>query len=185
MKKMLARCLVGLVNATTKMQTVQVRLLANELKDGVEHFEPYGYTSNPKPGAEGLAAFLNGDRSHGVLLCIADRRFRLKELKPGEVALYTDEGDVLHFKRGRVIEVKTLTLRVTAGTSTEFETPLFKVKASTAVEFDTPIIRATGRIESTGDQVAGGVSQMNHPHDDTMPQLGAQSGPPIATEGGE
>lgn len=146
---MLGRCSLALANAASKMQTLQVRLLAGEVKDGIEHFEPYGFTANPHPGAEGIAAFFGGDRSHGVVLCIADRRFRLKELKPGEVALYTDEGDRLHFKRGRVLEIQTMTLRVTAGE---------------AVEFETPVIRTTGRIESAGDQIAAGISQTGHTH---------------------
>ena len=146
---MLARCSLALVNAASKMQTLQVRLLAGEVKDAIEHVEPYGFTANPHPGAEGVAVFFGGDRSHGVVLCLADRRFRLQGLESGEVALYTDEGDRLHFRRGRVLEVETMTLRVTAGA---------------AVEFDTPVIRATGRIESAGDMVAAGVSVSAHAH---------------------
>ena len=161
LKSLLARCSVAMTNAASKMQTTQVRLLAGEVKDGIEHFEPYGFTANPHPGAEGIAAFFSGDRSHGVVLCIADRRFRLKELQPGEVALYTDEGDRLHFKRGRVLEVDTMTLRVTAGE---------------AVEFDTPVIRTTGRIESAGDQVAAGISQAGHTHNGDS---GGVTSPPI------
>lgn len=149
-KNFLARGVLSLVNAGSKLQGLQMRLTADEVKDGMEHFEPYGLTSNPHPGAEGLAAFLNGDRSHGVVICVSDRRFRLQGLKSGEVALYTDEGDYLHFKRDRVIEVSTLTL---------------KVKAETAVEFDTPVIRTTGRIESAGDQIAAGVSASLHVHE--------------------
>lgn len=149
-KNFLARGVLSLVNAGSKLQGLQMRLTADEVKDGMEHFEPYGLTSNPHPGAEGLAAFLNGDRSHGVVICVSDRRFRLLGLKSGEVALYTDEGDCMHFKRGRVIEVNTLTL---------------KVKAETAVEFDTPVIRTTGRIESAGDQIAAGVSTSLHVHE--------------------
>ncbi len=163
----LARCALAMANAASKMQTLQVRLLAGEVKDGIEHFEPYGYTAHAHPGAEGVAAFFGGDRSHGVVLCIADRRFRLQALEPGEVALYTDEGDRLHFKRGRVLEIDTMTLRVTAGT---------------AVEFDTPVIRTTGRIESAGDQIAAGVSQINHPHSDVQPGDG-QTGAPIPQGG--
>ncbi|PZW65268.1 phage baseplate assembly protein V [Pseudomonas sp. URMO17WK12:I1] len=159
---MFARCAVALANARTKMQTLQVRLFAGEIKDGVEHFEPYGFTARPHEGAEGIALFL-GDRSHGVVVCVADRRFRLKELEPGEVALYTDEGDRFHFKRGRRVELETLTLHVTA---------------SEGVEFDTPEIRTTGRIVSAGDQVAGGVSQINHPHEGV--QRGSdQTGKPV------
>lgn len=150
LRNLFSRGVVGLVSAGNKLQGLQMRLTADEVKDGMEHFEPYGFTSNPQPGAEGLAVFLGGDRSHGVVVCVADRRFRLQGLQSGEVAIYTDEGDFLHFKRGRVIEVETAT---------------FRVSAKEAVEFNTPVIRASGRIESVGDQVAAGVSQVNHVHE--------------------
>lgn len=148
----LVRGVLALVGAGSKMQSVQMQLTADEVKDDMEHFEPYGLTSNPHPGAEGLTAFINGDRSHGVVLCISDRRFRLQALKTGEVALYTDEGDFLHFKRGREIAIETLTLNV---------------KATTGVNFDTPLISTTGRIEATGDVVAAGVSTSQHVHEDS------------------
>lgn len=164
LKNLLSRGVVVLVNAASKMQGMQVKLLANEVKDGMEHFEAYGFTSNPKPGAEVLAAFFGGDRSHGVIFCAGDRRFRLQGMESGEVAIYTDEGDKIHLKRNRVIEVETVT---------------FKVKATEAVEFDTPVIRTTGRIESDDDQVAGGISQMQHGHDG-VEQGDDVSGPPVA-----
>lgn len=148
--RMIARGTVALATASSMLQTLQMRLTAGEVKDDLEHFEPYGFTSNPKPGAEGVALFLGGDRSHGVVVCVSDRRFRLKELKPGEVAIYTDEGDTFVFKRGRIVELDTMTL---------------KVKAGNSVEFDTPLIKTTGRIESDGDQVAAGISQVGHAHD--------------------
>jgi phage gp45-like len=69
-----------------------VALLADESKDSVEHFEAFGFTSNPKPGAEVVCAFIEGDRSHGVVLVAADRRYRIKNLLPGEVAIYDDHG---------------------------------------------------------------------------------------------
>ena len=105
----LVRGVVNLVNPAGAIQSLQMTLTADEVKDGLEHFEPYGYTSNPHPGAEGLTAFIGGDRSHGVVICVSDRRFRMTGLKNGEVALHTDEGDFIHFKRNRVIELQTLT----------------------------------------------------------------------------
>ena len=159
----LARGVVALGNSASKLQSLQLRLLAGEVKDNVEHLEPYGFTACPLAGAEALAGFIGGDRSHGVVIVVADRRFRLQGLKPGEVALYTDEGDKFHFKRGRVIDLETVTLNI---------------KASDSVNFDTPLITSTGRIESDGDQVAAGVSQVNHPHADVQPGSG-QSGPPV------
>ena len=164
MKNMLARGTVVLVNAAKKLQGLQVRLTAGELKDGAEHFEPYGFTSNPLPGAEVLAAFIGGDRSHAVVLVAADRRYRIQAMASGEVAIYTDEGDYIHFKRGRIIDIETQTLNI---------------KATTAVNIDSPVINQTGEIVSQGDQVAGGVSQINHIHGGVQAGSG-QSGVPVA-----
>ena len=163
MRNILARGLVALGNSASKLQSLQLRLLADEVKDNVEHLEPYGFTACPLAGAEALAGFIGGDRSHAVVIVVADRRFRLQGLKPGEVALYTDEGDFIHFKRGRVIEIETVTLNI---------------KATDSVNFDTPLITSTGRIESVGDQIAAGISQVNHPHDGVK-QGTEQSGPPV------
>ncbi|ERH56414.1 phage baseplate assembly protein V [Pseudomonas simiae] len=164
LKNILVRGTLSLVDGLKKLQELQVKLLAGEIKDGMEHFEPYGFTSSAHAGAEVLAGFFGGNRSHGVVLCVADRRFRLQALKSGEVALYTDEGDKLHFKRGREIEIECMVL---------------KVKAETAVEFDTPEIRTTGKIVSAGDQVAAGISQVEHGHTEVM-KGPAVSGPPEA-----
>jgi phage baseplate assembly protein V len=164
LKTMLARGTVVLVDAAKKLQSLQVRLTAGELKDGAEHFEPYGFTSNPLAGAEVLTAFIGGDRSHAVVLVATDRRYRIQELEPGEVAIFTDEGDRIHFKRGRIIDIETGTLNI---------------KATTAVNIDTPVINQTGKIVSQGDQVAAGVSQIHHPHGGVQAGSG-QSGAPVA-----
>lgn len=163
LKSILVRGTVIMADAARKLQTLQLRLTAGELKDGAEHFEAYGFTSHPQPGAEVLTAFLGGDRSHAVVLVASDRRYRIRELKPGEVAIYTDEGDKVHFKRGRIIDVETDTLNI---------------KATSGVHFDTPLITQTGRFESDGDQVAAGVSQIDHLHDGVQKGT-AQSGPPV------
>jgi len=157
----LARGVVVLANSARRLQALQLRITAGEVKDDVEHLEPYGLTSCPLPGAEALVGFIS-DRSHGVVIMVSDRRFRLKGLQPGEVALYTDEGDSLVFRRGRVIEVETVT---------------FKVKAEASVDFETPLIRTTGRIESAGDQVAGGISQIEHVHDNVLNGQGSTNKP--------
>ena len=167
LNRMLVRGTVVLVDSARKLQALQMRLTAGEVKDGLEHFEPYGFTSNPLAGAEGIAAFIGGDRSHGVLLVVADRRYRIQGMAPGEVAIYTDEGAKIHLKRGRIIDI---------------EADVINFKAATAVNFDTPAITQTGTITSDGDQVAGGVSQINHPHGGVL-RGGDQSGAPIGGGG--
>ncbi|MFK0090639.1 phage baseplate assembly protein V [Pseudomonas sp. NPDC090755] len=160
--RMLVRGTVVLAAASHKLQALQMRLTAGEIKDGLEHFEPYGFTSHPLPGAEGIAAFLGGDRSHGIVLTVADRRYRLQALEAGEVALYTDEGDKVHLKRGRIIDIETDTLNI---------------KATSAVNFDTPLITQTGQIVSDGDQLAAGISQVGHVHGGVLIG-GGQTEPP-------
>lgn len=102
LSNLVARGTVSLVNAATKMQSLQLRLLAGESKDDVEHFEPYGLTSHPQPGAECVALFLDGDRSHGVVVCVADRRYRVKGLESGEVILHDDQGQSVYLMRGGI-----------------------------------------------------------------------------------
>ena len=67
-----------------------------------EHFKHYGFTSRPPKGAEAIVL-----KQGNVIFIIAedDRRYRL-QIEEGEVALYTDEGDKIHLKRGNVIEIK-------------------------------------------------------------------------------
>lgn len=100
---MLARGVVTMADSARKMQSLQVRLLAGESKSNIEHFEPYGLTCSPQGGAEALAMFFDGDRSHGVVICVADRRYRLTGLKTGEVALHDDQGQKVHLTRDGIV----------------------------------------------------------------------------------
>lgn len=112
---MLARGTVALANASAKLQTLQVKLLAGEIKDEMEHFEAFGFTANPPPGAEVIAGFFDGDRSHGVILAAADRRHRLKNLLPGEAAMYSAFANkiVLHAD-GSIEIVAPLSVNITS-----------------------------------------------------------------------
>ena len=92
---LLARGAVTLANAANKLQTLQVSLLTDEAKNDIEHLEPYGFTSRPKPGAEALVAFIEGDRSHGVAIVASDRRYRVQNLAEGDVAIYDFRGNSL------------------------------------------------------------------------------------------
>lgn len=100
---LISRGTVALVNAAAKLQSLQLRLLAGEVKTGMEHFESYGITAKPHPGAEAIAAFLGGDRSHGVVLAVADRRYRVQGLADGEVCVYDDLGHRVHLSRAGIV----------------------------------------------------------------------------------
>lgn len=140
---LLARAVVTGLNTASKCQMLQVELLANEQKENVEHLEPYGFTSAPITGAEGVAVFPDGDRSHGVILMVADRRYRIKGLKAGEVAIYTDEGDSIVLKRGRTIEATTLNWIVNSETCA--------LNATKKITLNTPLVEATQDMKAGGD----------------------------------
>lgn len=162
-----ARGVVMLVNDAAKMQALQVRVMADEVLDDVEHWQPYGFSAHPLGGAEALVLAVGGHRAHSVVVSCGDRRYRLTGMEGGEVAIYTDEKDKIHLKRGRVIEVETHTLNI---------------KAADSVNFDTPTITQTGQIVAQQDVVAANVSLIQHLHDDVQPGEG-QSGAPIAGGG--
>ena len=158
------------------IQLVQVKLLDGEVADGVERMQNYGYTSVPLAGAEGVMACVSGDRNHGIVVVMDDRRYRLKNLQPGEVALYTDEGDTIVMKRGRKIEV-------TAGAEITATAPVVKVEASTKVTLTTPLVEMTqdlsvgGSVSVVGDVVADGISLTTHAHGGVTPGGGNTGGP--------
>lgn len=124
---MLARGVVVMADAATKMQTLQLRLRAGEAKDAVEHFEPYGFTSHPHGGAEHVTVFLDGDRSSGITIVVADRRYRLTGLAEGEAAIHDDLGQRVHLTRaGIVINGAGLPVTVTSAPKVRMETPLLE-----------------------------------------------------------
>ncbi|MEX5343023.1 phage baseplate assembly protein V [Pseudomonas sp. I2] len=125
---------VGTRNTHGPVIGVQMEGLAGEAVAG-ELAQHYGFTSAPLAGADFIALPIGGNSKHVVVIATEDARYRLK-VKDGEVALYSDEGDHIHLKRGRVIEVVTDT---------------FLVKAGTKVRFETPMIEATGEVQADGN----------------------------------
>lgn len=111
---LIGRAVVKSISAATKCQTVDVSLIAGEPKAGVEHLEPYGFTARANSGAEAVVLFPDGDRSHAVVVTVSDRRYRLKGLQTGEVAVYDDQGQSVTLTReGIVVDGagKTITFR--------------------------------------------------------------------------
>lgn len=159
---LVTRAVVALVNDAAKMQSLQVSLLADEALDGVEHWQPYGYTFKPHAGAEALTLAVGGHRAHSVVIAVADRRYRLTGLEDGEVAIYSDEGDKVHLKRGKVIEISTGTLNIAA---------------TTAVNFTTPLLNLSGRLQAQGDVMSGDVSLAEHVHSGVQPGGGNTGAP--------
>lgn len=159
----ITRGVVQAINDSGGLQSLQVSLLADELHSEVDRVQNYGFTSNPLPGAEGVFLSVGGAREHGVVVVVDDRRFRLKPLASGEVAMYTDEGDKIHFKRGNIIEINSLTqVHVIAPTLTADCTTITAncttatVNATSSVTLNTPSTTCTGDLQVDGNIHADG-----------------------------
>lgn len=124
LRLVVARAVLGLVNDATKLQALQVTLQEGVVRDKVERFQNYGLTSVPLAGAEGVALSVGASTDHTVVIAVDDRRYRLKGLQAGEVALYDDVGHKVYLTRdgividgaGQLVKMQNLTkLRVEAG----------------------------------------------------------------------
>lgn len=102
---LISRGTIKNVDNTKSRQIVQIGVHDDEVRPDVESWQSYGFASAPKPGAEHIVASVGGDTAHSVVLCIDDRRYRIKSLVEGEVAIYDDLGQTITLKRDR-IEVK-------------------------------------------------------------------------------
>jgi len=112
------------------MQELALNLFSDEQQVTLEYAHDYGYTAVPKgptsdsgnsgqgvgggPGqggaqdqqqrAEAFVVFLNGNRSHGLVLKVGDRRYRLQNLQPGEVANHDDQTQQRHIARSGIYD---------------------------------------------------------------------------------
>lgn len=89
-RNMISRAQVLLVEDGKTLQLLQVAA-PETIPDG-EHYQPYGFSSIPLPGAEGVALFPGGDRGHPLVVVVSDRRYRPTGGEPGEVTVYNNTG---------------------------------------------------------------------------------------------
>ncbi len=121
------RAVVNLVpddGEARRMRTIQVTVFEGDVRDDVEHFEPYGITSRVQDapadgrGAEAIVIDLGGNSDHPVAIVVADRRYRVTGLAKGEVCIHDDQGQRITLKRDRIlveapiVEVKSPDVRL-------------------------------------------------------------------------
>ncbi len=87
---LLGRAVLELIEKSDEgTQRIQATALANETISNIERFQEYGFETYPVAGAEVFINFLNGNRDHGIALCVHDSRYRPTYLEEGDVCLYT------------------------------------------------------------------------------------------------
>jgi hypothetical protein len=105
-----ARSVVDKVNDGPLMQEMAGNFMKGETRDKIESPQNYGFTSVVMPAtkgkdgqisesAEAFISFIGGNRSFPVAAIMDDRRFRLKELLQGDVAMFDHLQHQLHFNK--------------------------------------------------------------------------------------
>ena len=124
-------------------QLLQVSLLEDEVRDKVERFIEFGFTSHAPKGTDIIVVFPGGDRAHGIVIATNDTGTRIKELKEGESAVYNAKGVVIHLKDDKSIAISGAeTINITDALTTTI----------------------SGKVIVADDVIAGGISLVKHIH---------------------
>jgi len=165
LRLMITRGVVKLVSDGLKMQELQLTALAGEVLDGVERVQNYGITSHPHAGAEAVVLNVGGVRSHAVVIAVDDRRYRLKSLAAGEVALYDDLGQMVKLSRSGI---------VTAAPLGHTHNGNLAVNGNQTI---TGTLTVNGNATITGTLIVNGVNFGIHHHNNVQTGTGSTGGP--------
>lgn len=150
------RIRLGATDSEAAVQRIQAQGIGNESLRGAELFQQYGFTSHPQPGTMGIVLPLGGVSSHSIIIATEHGAYRLKSLKPGEVALYTDEGAKIVLKRGKLIEADCETFRVNCTgfevncTEATVNCDTFATTANDSASFTTPELSTSEKLTAQG-----------------------------------
>lgn len=97
-RQMVVRGKVTGVDDSGALQIMQASLLEGA-RDRIERFQQYGLAGNPPAGAESVRLSVQGSPDHSVIIAVEHRKYRMKGLESGEVALYDDQEQVVYLTR--------------------------------------------------------------------------------------
>lgn len=83
---------IAVVDDEKSAQVLQVKLGADETKDGIPRIAEYGFVSNPPIGSDAVVLFLAGERTNAVVVGTNNQTVRMTGLATGEVAIHDDKG---------------------------------------------------------------------------------------------
>lgn len=164
------------------IQRLQLSLLKGEVREEVNRYQDYGFSSHARAGASAVAVAVGGSRNHLAILVADDARYRKRDLAEGEVAIYHWEGDYILFRNGREIEV-------VAGARVRVTAPEVIIAANTRVQLETPTVEMTGDLSVAGNvtvqgtvegsdvRTQSGISLGTHRHPGVMSGSAITGGP--------
>ena len=113
-----------------KTQTAQITLMKDEVFDGIEFPQTFGFISMPLDGAEAIALFFGGNRDHGTIATIFDKKYAPTDLEEGESCIYNKvSGTRIYLRKNGDVEIKS----------------------DSKIAITTPLVTMSGHLEVKGD----------------------------------
>jgi len=141
---MLGMATIDTVDDTTDIQLVKINGLSEEIQEGIERVQNYGLTSNPPQESECITNSMSGNKDNTKVVGCDSGKYRKKNLKTGEVALYHKDGNFVYFK-----EDGTLHISASDGVT---------ISGDSEIEGD---LSVDGNISATGDISSSGCDSLN------------------------
>lgn len=136
------------------MQQVKVKIREGEMRDQLEHAQPYGFAHLPHADSETINLFPAGDKGFGLVICVHNRRYRMQLNDEGDVAIYDHEGQTVHLKRDGIL-----------------------LKSSKQVTVDSPNTHITGNVVIDKECTISGIAFTPHTHGGVDTGLGSTRPP--------
>ncbi|HVB67988.1 MAG TPA: phage baseplate assembly protein [Acetobacteraceae bacterium] len=102
MERLLARLhgivgngLLNLVTDTAGVQTAQVQLSPNDIRDNVPVAYHFGFSAAPPAGSNAVVVSLGGEATTTIVIATGNAGSRPKNLTAGQVAVYDASGSIL------------------------------------------------------------------------------------------
>ena len=184
------RSRLAALDVKSKIQLARMKALEGEELHAHELFQHFGFTSSPPNDTQCIVIPLGGKTAHSIIIATENGNFRLA-VEQGETCLYNQWGAYVKLKKERICEIDCDHLIINAKDDIKITTKDYTVDGETirqtattqagyqapALAFEAPDggiatatmnanIQQNGQQTSTGDQIAGGVSQIDHVHKD-------------------
>jgi phage baseplate assembly protein V len=176
-RAMLRRASIVSSNDSGVQQLLALSGLASDLPKNIVHVQPFGFSSNPPAGGEGLIVCPGGRSDRAMFIGGEHPQHRPLNTAAGGTIVYDAYGDVVSIVQANIRIVHAMQVSIESpeviikGALTVTET--FNVQNTSGVMQPATI---TGSANFTGDVVAGGISVIGHVHTDVQPGS-ANSGP--------
>jgi len=166
MKKQLSsvitRAVVQTIDQDGGKMFVQITGRANQVREGVEHLQQYGFRSKPLVGSRGIAACVGGKLNNSSVIVVDDKRFGdLPEYEDEESRQYDNQGGHHRiFNNTHRMQSSDYEMRIDDDNKIEFVAGTLKFTVGGEVyTFTSAKLQTT-----TADIVADTISQQNHDH---------------------